>query len=175
MFSFILYAQPRFELWLDGVPQFEGGLPMGMFYPNSATLQMATELRTALAASKLHLYKSTTTGDVNFVPTVSTTKAELQAAECDFDGYDNTGVTITNFNTPLLDPAGGASIQSPIIQIPWTHDTLDVGNIVRGFWLEDAGGIVRAIGQFPVDQPVQGPGQGVELNFKLVEPSGVSI
>jgi len=148
-----------------------------IFYPNLACLQMATELKAALALSKVRLFKTMTNDEppVPFVPTVSTTSAELENAECDFDGYPAGGITVTAMLAPLLDPAGGASIESPVVQFAWAHVDTDVGNVVAGFWLEDAAGILRMIGVLPVPIPLQGPGQGIPLTFKCVEPTGVGV
>lgn len=137
-----------------------------IFYPNSACLKQAGELKTVLALSKVRLFLST------LVPSVSTTITELEAAEADYDGYTPGGETITAFLGALLDPAGGASITAPTVQFDWVHDTDDVTNLIGGFWLEDAAGAVRVIGTFAAPIPMEGPGQGFPLNLKLVQTTG---
>lgn len=142
---------------------------MGAFYTLEATLQNATEKQTALALSKVRLFKSSLT------PTPSTTKADLVAAECDYDGYTAGGEAITAFLDPLLDPAGGASITAPTVQFAWSHVATDVGNLVGGAWLEDAAGKVRLVMPFAEDVPMEGPAQGFPLNLKIGEPTGQAI
>lgn len=141
---------------------------MAIFYPNSATLVMAGEQQTALALSKCRLFQS------DLVPSVSTVKADLTGAEADYDGYTAGGETITAFSNPLLDPAGGASIEA-FVQFEWAHVATDVGNLIGGFWIEDAGGDVRVIGTFPVPVPMQGAGQGIPLLVKLVQGTAQQV
>lgn len=138
---------------------------MGVFYPNAGCLAKATILQTALAGGKMHLFKD------GFVPTVTTTKAELDAQEADFDGYTAGGETVAAWLSPLLDPAGGASIESGTVQFEWAHDTDDVTNLIGGWYYTTAAGQL-IVGTFPVSIPMEGPGQGIPLNVKLVEASG---
>jgi len=138
---------------------------MGIFYTNAACLVNAAEKQTALAASKVRLFKST------FVPTVATTLAELEADEADFTGYPAGGATITAWLDPLLDPAGGASITAPTVQFA-VDPAPSATDIVGGFWLEDAAGDVRLVGQFAAPVPMEVEGQGFPLNIKIVEPTG---
>lgn len=100
-------------------------------------------LKTALAASKLRLYKNA------LVPDVNTTKAMFEANEADYDGYTAGGVTVTAFLGPGLNPGGGADIISPVNYFAWTHDTDDVGNMIGGWWLELAAGAVYAYTNYP--------------------------
>jgi hypothetical protein len=138
---------------------------MPIFYTNAACMVNAAEKQTALALSKCRLFKST------FVPTPATTKAELEANEADYTGYTAGGETITAWLDPLLDPAGGASITAPTIQFDVTGPVVDT-DIVGGFWVEDAGGDVRLVGQFAAPVPMEVVGQGFPLNIKIVEPTG---
>jgi len=135
------------------------------FYTNAATLTMAAELQTVLALSKVRLFKST------FVPTVATTIAELEAEEVAFTGYPAGGETITAWLDPILDPAGGASITAPTVQFAVSGPVLAT-DIVGGFWIEDAAGDVRLVGQFAAPVPMEVVGQGFPLNIKIVEPTG---
>jgi hypothetical protein len=148
---------------------------MPIYYPNLACLKMADELKTALAAAKCRLFKTETAPGEPFLPSVSTTPAQLAAAECDFDGYPAGGLTVITMSPPLLDPIGGASIESPILQFAYTDGAAHKGNVVGGFWVEDATAHLRLIGVFPQPIPVQGPGQGIPLNFKCVEPTGLTV
>jgi len=135
------------------------------FYPNSATLVIAELVRAELALSKLRLFQD------GFVPSVSTVSADLVAAEADYTGYTAGGETITAWLAPLLNPLGGASIDMPTEQFaavaPYT-----VGNVIGGWWIEDAAGVVYAIGTFAEPIPVGAAGQGFPMAVTLVFPNG---
>ena len=64
--------------------------------PLESKVTRATELQTALINSKLRLFKSGT-----LIDTSMTTKAMLEAIECDYDGYVAGGLTIAAFGDPL--------------------------------------------------------------------------
>lgn len=138
-----------------------------IFYPNTACLKQIGELKTVLALSKVRLFKD------SLVPSVSTVKADLEAAEADYDGYTAGGETITAFLGELLDPAGGASITAPTVQFDFVsaNPTVNTNN-VGGFWLEDAAGAVRVIGTFAAPIPMEFNGQGFPLNLKLNQATG---
>lgn len=136
-------------------------------YPNSGALAVAGLVRTALALSELRLFKS------DFTPSISSTLAAFQAAQADYTGYVADGVAITAFFAALLNPAGGASIDSPTVQFaaasPYT-----VGNVVGGWYLVDAAGTtVYAFGTFQTPIPIGAAGQGFPMNLTLVFPNGV--
>lgn len=135
-------------------------------FPNSGVLEIASLVLDALNDSKLRLFKSSINGVSAF-----TTRAELVAAECDFTGYPAGGKVITAFLDPLLNPAGGASIDWPTQQFnsaaPYT-----VGNVVGGWWIETTAGALIACGTFPQPIAVGGPGTGFPLAGSLVFPNG---
>jgi hypothetical protein len=136
-------------------------------YPNEGTQKIADTVKTLLASSKLRLFTTAVTAVGS-----GTTKAELEAAECDFTGYTEGGVTITAFLAPLLNPVGGSSIDWPTVQFaaasPYT-----VGNVVGGWWIETAAGVLIACGTFGGGGiPVGAAGQGFPLSGSLVFPSG---
>lgn len=140
---------------------------MPQVFPNQGTQKIAALVQTALALSKLRLFKSTIT-DVSS----DTTRAELLAAECDFTGYPAGGVEIEAFLNPLLAPIGGSSIDWPTVQFaiasPYT-----VTNTVGGWWIETAGGILIACGTFAGGGiPLVSAGQGFPLSGSLVFPNG---
>ncbi len=139
---------------------------MSVFYPNSGTLEIASGVQTMLALSKLRLFKSTLS------PGVTTTKAQLLAEEADFTGYPAGGETVTAFLSPGLYPLGGASISAPTEQFATTDPTI-VGNLIGGWWLENAGGDVIAIGTFPSPVPMQTPFQILPITITLVFGTGI--
>lgn len=139
---------------------------MAVLYPNSGALFLATNAKTALAASKLRLYKGTT-----LVPIPATTLAELEAIEADYSGYTAGGATIANFSAPLLSPSGGASIQSGLVQFAFLSPTPPaepVSNVVGGWFLVDATGKLISIGTFPNGIGMAADGQGIPMNVQLV-------
>jgi len=139
---------------------------MGTFYSNSATLLNAAEMQTALAASKVRLYKQ------GFVPTPATTEAELVAEEVAFTGYPAGGAAIALWLDPVFSPAGGAMINAPTVQFDMGPAPIVDTDIVGGFWLEDAAGDVRLIGQFAAPVPMEVLGQGFPLNIAIGFPTG---
>jgi hypothetical protein len=139
---------------------------MAQVFPNEGTQTIASIVRTAFALSKLRLFKSTIVS-----VGATTTRAELIAAECAFTGYPAGGGVITAFLNPLLNPAGGSSIDWPTVQFaaaaPYT-----VGEVVGGWWVETAAGDLIACGTFPQGIPVGQAGQGFPLSGSLVFPNG---
>jgi len=136
------------------------------FFPNSASLAIAALVQGELALSKIRLFQD------GFSPSVNTTRAQLIAEEADYTGYAAGGETVTAFLPPILNPLGGASIDWPTVQFdavaPYT-----VGNVIGGWWLEDAAGaVVYAIGTFAAPIPVGAAGQGFPLSGSLVFPQG---
>jgi len=47
-----------------------------------------------------------------------------------------------------------------------------VGNVIGGWWIEDAAGVVYAIGTFAEPIPVGAAGQGFPMAVTLVFPNG---
>lgn len=131
----------------------------------SGSLLEATALQTALAASKLRLYQSSLT------PTAATPLADFVTAEADFDGYPAGGETITAFADPILDPAGGYSIGSPLVQF-MTDPAESTPNLIGGWFLVEAGGELIGYCNFGSAQPMQVPGQGLPINFRWGFPTG---
>lgn len=137
------------------------------FFPNSGSLQVASLLRTYLEASNLRLFKS------DFVPAVSSTLAEFVAAEADYTGYTAGGAPLAAWFAPVLNPAGGASIDSPTVQFaaaaPYT-----VGNLIGGWFVtNDDDDTVIATGTFANPIPMGAANQGFPMNVTLVFPNGV--
>lgn len=135
------------------------------FFPLEGCLTTATAVRTALANSVLHLFKS------SFVPEPGSPLSEYTAAECDFDGY--AAVTMANWNTPILAPGTGYMIGSPLVQFTWAHVADDVGNLVGGAYVVDAAGKLRLTVIFTQPIPMQQAGQGIPINLVWLFPTGV--
>lgn len=131
-----------------------------LIYPNSGSLWLAAIVKTALALSTMHLYQ---TGSV--VLSAATTKAELVAAVANYTGYALQ--TITAWFAPLLNPLGGASIESGLLQFqidaPYTVD-----NVIQGWWVEDAGNDLVCAGDFTTPKALVGAGDGIPFNVELI-------
>lgn len=131
-----------------------------LIYPNSGALWLAAVVQAALAASVLSLFQ---TGSITL--SANTTKAELEAAEADYTGY--AVETITAWFDPLLNPAGGASIESGLVQFmidaPYT-----VPNSIQGWWLEDSAGDLVCAGDFATTKNLVGAGDGIPMNVELI-------
>lgn len=121
------------------------------FFPLSTCALQAGERRTALAASVVKMFKS------SLVPTESTTVAELDAAEADFDGY--AAVTLTTWGAPILGPVSGYAIYSPGFQFS-SGAPNTTQNDIGGLYLVDSGGALRAITTFEQPLPMGAVGQG---------------
>lgn len=136
-----------------------------LFYTLEACLQNATERQTALAASVAHLFKS------SLVPTSSSTKAELTAAECDWTGYATKALAA--WLGPILAPGSGYEIIMPLVL--WDTGAADpaVGNDVGGAWIEDAAGKVRMVAVFDTPMPMQVAHDGIPLSLIDFFPTGV--
>ena len=135
-------------------------------YPNSGALAIAGLVQTALVGAKLRLF-------LNNVGVVgpTTTRQELINDEADFTGYPAGGAEIEAFMNPLLNPAGGASIDWPTVQFA-SASPYTVGNVIGGWWVETAGGQMIACGTFPAGIPIGGAGTGFPLSGSLVFPNG---
>lgn len=131
--------------------------------PLSGAQMDADLIKTNLANCKIKLFQS------SLNPSNTTTKAELQAAECDFDDYVEK--TIAAWTGPVLAPVAGWQINAPVQT--WTVATNVVTNLVGGYWIEDAGGDVHDIFVFDQPVPMQVVGQAVQVvPVELVESRG---
>lgn len=131
------------------------------FYPNAGALRLSVIVRAALAGCEVRLYKD---GEVE--PGPSTTLADLDAAQCDFDGY--APIVITNFNLPGLVPGGGAGINASV-QFR-TDDAIAVGNAVGGYYLVIQGSPDEVFVIQPFVEPIlmQAAGQIIPITQLLL-------
>lgn len=130
-----------------------------LIYPNSGSLWLAGVVQAALAASDMHLFQAAM---VTLSPL--TDLADLTAAEATYTGY--TAQTITAWFDPLLNGAGGASIESGLLQFsiaaPYT-----VGNLIQGWFLTETGGDLVCAGDFAVAKGLNGAGDGIPFDVSL--------
>lgn len=132
---------------------------MATLYPSAGALWLAGIVKTALINSVVKLFKA------GFIPSVNTVSADLDAQECDYTGYASQ--TIAAWQAPLLNPIGGASIDSGLKQFaaasPYT-----IGNVSGGYWLEASGGDLVMVSTFSTDRSIAAAGQGVGVDITLV-------
>lgn len=126
-------------------------------YPNVSAIYLAGLVKTALAASKLKLFKA-----IAAPLSVSTVLADF--TEADYDGYAE--ITIAAFHNPYIDPAGGASIQSGTQQFDFVSVPLTT-NIVLGWYLKNAAGALVVAGTFDAPIAMAQPGDAIPLNVAL--------
>jgi len=126
-----------------------------MPYTQESSLAVGTVIKTALALSKLRLFKN------SFAPNALSVKADFVAAECDYDGYVAGGIAVTAFLGPAFNPTGGAMITSPVTNFTYVAGVPLVGNMVGGWWLETAAGLLWAYTVFP--QPISMAVDGNQL------------
>jgi hypothetical protein len=129
---------------------------------NEAAMNIMTARQAALALSKVKLVKSSI-GNIN----ANTTKAQLLANIADFTGYADK--TITVFLAPYIDPAGGVSMQAPTVQFDSSGPA--VANMIRGWWLELAGGEIQVVAQFDNDIPISDVGNSIPIDVKFNQPN----
>jgi len=139
-------------------------------YTQEAAMAKAAVIKTTLALAKLRLYKST------LVPTQFTTKDDLVAAECDFDGYTAGGYTLTAWLGPAPNPGGGAVITSPSVY-PNNNTPSDppVGNQCGGFWIETAAGLVWLVGIFNPSRALLTVGDGFPIIQQIIEAKNAPV
>ncbi len=131
--------------------------------PLQGCLQDATERQTAYALSVIHLFKS------SLIPTGTTPLADFVAAEADYDTY--VALTLTAWNDPILAPGSGYMIGSPLVQFETGVVDPVVGNVIGGWWIEDAAGKLRLAGTFDSPIPMQLAGQGIPINVIVIFPT----
>lgn len=138
-------------------------MPDTQFSTKEAATALATEVKAALALSKLLL------GDDSYTPTVFSSASELGAHEIEASGYTAGGYTLTAFLGPLNDPDGGSYVTSPMVNIVY-GPVADppVTAMVGYWWVEDASGDVRAVGIFDPPRPLSSLGDGWQQVVQLV-------
>jgi hypothetical protein len=123
----------------------------------------ATAAQTRMAGSKMHLFQ------FGFTPSPTSTLADFEAEEADFDGYAEK--TLATWAAPIL--AGvGYMTYAPTQTFAWTLDVDSVGNQIGGHWLETAGGELIGYTIYDPSIPLQGAGMAVVKTPVLVYPAG---
>lgn len=135
------------------------------FYPLAGCQASAEEMRTALAASFVRLFKT------GFSPDASTPRADYLTNEANYTGYLGGGIPVAAYNPAILSPGSGFQIGSPLVQFD-TDDPTTVGNVVAGGWIEDANNIIRLTFIFDAPVSMDAPFQGIPLNVIFPFPSG---
>jgi len=139
-------------------------MPDLKFFTREAAMEKATDIKAALALSKLRFFKST------FAPTAWSTKAELVAEEVAFDGYTAGGYTLTAWTGPVFDPDGGALITSPIVNVAYgPAEAPPVTGLIGGYWIEDAAGGVRVVVKYADARSMGAVGDGFPWVEQMVE------
>lgn len=126
-------------------------------YPNTAALYLAGLVRTALAGSKMALYKA-------IASPISPSTVLADITEADYDGYAQK--TLTTWNVPYLDPAGGASIQPGTQQFDFVSGAL-ITNVVLGFYVLNAAGALIFVGNFDSPIAMAHDGDSIPVNATL--------
>lgn len=139
-------------------------MPDNQLYTQEAAIAKATEIKAALALSKLRLVKE------GLVVNQFTTKAAMVDQEADFDGYTPGGYTLTAWSGPLKADVGGAVITSPLVSIAYgPAEDPPVTNSIGAWFIEDASGDVRTAGNFDPPKLLQSVGDGFQFVDQLIE------
>lgn len=139
-------------------------MPDSKFYTREAASAKADDIKLALALSKARFFNAP------FVPTESSTQAELEAEETAFDGYPAGGYALAAFTGPLNDPVGGVILTSPLKTVAYGPAAVPpvTGNL-GGYWIEDANGNVRSVGIYDPPRPMAAVGDGFQWVEQIVE------
>jgi len=138
-------------------------MPVRQILPLSGAAEDVGLIKTNLVNAVIHLFDDTLT------PSPTTVKADLVAAECDFDDY--TSQVIAAWTGPVLAPISGWQINAPVQT--WTVVTNVITDLVGGYWIETAGGVVHDIFVFDQPVPMTVPGQSVQVvPVELVSTQG---
>ncbi len=132
-----------------------------LFYPSSGVLGQATLAKTRLTNAKLRLWKA------GITPGFGTTLTDLNAVECDFDGYPSGGVTIATWSNPILAPGAGSMITAGLASFAFDGGGSGLGNLVGGFYLVTSDDVLWMIGQFPEPVPLQVAGTGLPIALSV--------
>lgn len=126
----------------------------------------ALELQTALVNCKMRAFKS---GEV--VINQGTVVADLEAAECDYQGYAEK--TIAAVGAPIRDSDGSVVLNVPSQQFDFVTGAGEAENLVGGVWIEDASGDVRRVFEFEEPTTVNSDESGfiVHAIFRVPDES----
>lgn len=133
------------------------------FFPNSFALAQAATLQGDLALSVIKLFRST------FVPTPANVVADYDAAEATYTTY--APETITAWLDPVAAVGGGYRITAPTEQFDLAA-TPAVGNMIGGYWIENAGGDVVLVTIFDAPVSMSVAGDSIQVSPTIVVPNG---
>jgi len=137
-----------------------------LFYSAAGALAQAGLSRTKLANARLRLFKQ------GITPSWQTTLAELQAEQCDFDGYTAGGIDTGTWSAPTYGPGQSAVINAGLVTFVCTAGPGGNGNVVGGFYLVTTDDILWLVGQFADGFPMQVAGQGLPVALALAFGTG---
>lgn len=142
-------------------------MPDSTLMTYEAAVAKATDIKAALATSKVRFFKST------LVPDQNTTRVALLAAECDFDGYTAGGYELLAFTGPIKATGGGAVLTSPLVNVAYgPAGDPPVPNTVGGWWIDDDTAVtpqVRIVGIYNPARPMAAVGDGFAWIWQDVE------
>lgn len=133
------------------------------FFPSTFALSQAVDLQTLLALSVIKLFKA------GFVPTPANVVADYDAQEADYSTY--APETITAWLDPVAAVGGGYRITAPTEQFDLAS-TPAVGNMIGGYWIEEAGGDVVLVTVFDNPVAMTTAGNSIQVNPTVVVPVG---
>jgi hypothetical protein len=132
-----------------------------MYYPTSGTQGIGALFKTRLANAKLRLWKA----GIN--PNFGVTLAQLNAVECDFDGYPSGGISVGTWSNPILSPGQGSMIMCGLVSFAFDGGGSGIGNLVGGFYLVTSDDVLWVVGQFPDPVPVEVAGVGLPIALSV--------
>lgn len=129
-----------------------------MILANEGALRLSGVIRTELSLAEVRLYKA------GLIPDNTTTLADLDAVEADFDGY--AARVVTWMATHLL-PTGGAAFRG-CVQFD-SAAPYGVPNSIGGWYLVDVTGtdVVVEIQAFDAPIPMGAEGQSLPVEIEI--------
>lgn len=111
-------------------------------------MALGAELKTALAAGKLRLFKS------SLATLTGLTADLLDTHEADYDGYVAGGIAVAAVNDPYVDANNSVLVTAPLTQFNFVSAAPTVStNTIGGAAYEDAAGVIR--GAIMFDEPIE--------------------
>lgn len=135
-----------------------------LFYPISSVLAQAGAVRTLLAGCAVRLWQAGAN------PSFGVSLGEMVANEATFSGYPAGGIEIAAWSNPILATGQGSAINGGLVT--FEHSGGAETNLIGGFFVVTAGGVLYIVGQFPEPVAMQVAGQGLPIALALGFPSG---
>jgi hypothetical protein len=133
-------------------------------FPNSTIPVLMNTLTGQITPVTVHLWKQ---GELT--PSINTSAADCDAAECDFSGY--AAKSLVAFSAPFNPPGGGGRIFTGLLQ--WVCTGAGVENMVGGYYILDADSNLVLVGTLDDPWPMAAfeDGLPIDIGITLFRPT----